>query len=70
MRLISNHPETPYFQPPPLHISVLKPCDQLRVISWDGKEGVTEDVITKCNKVAAISDGAEVTLFQQFVSKV
>ncbi|CAI5677345.1 unnamed protein product [Oreochromis niloticus] len=73
MQLISNRPETPYFRPPPLHICVLKICEQPRVISWDVKEGVAKPLTKKCNNVAAISDGktvVKVTLYEAFVSKV
>lgn len=54
IKSIGNRNEMPYFQPPPLHIRVLKMCDQLRVITWDVKEGVAKPLITK---LAAITDG-------------
>lgn len=63
----------PYFHPPPLHIRVLKLGDQVRVITWDLKEGVAEPHIPKCNKVAAITDGeivVKITMFEEFSSKV
>ncbi|CAI5685400.1 unnamed protein product [Oreochromis niloticus] len=73
MRLINSRPETPYFRPPPLHVRVLKVCEQARVIKWDVKEGVAKPISKKCNMVAALSDGVtvvKVTLFEAFASKV
>lgn len=73
MRLINCRPETPYFRPPPLHVRVLKVCEQPRVIKWDVKEGVPKPITKKCNMVAALSDGVtvvKVTLYEAFVSKV
>ncbi|XP_039458961.1 uncharacterized protein LOC120434720 [Oreochromis aureus] len=72
-KLTDNRPETPYFRPPPVHIRVLKCCDQLKVISWDIKDGGVKPLLTKKNKVAAITDGetlVKITLFEEFSSKV
>ncbi|CAI5645222.1 unnamed protein product [Oreochromis niloticus] len=59
-KLTTNRPETPYFRPPPIHIRVLKFGDQLRVISWDLQDGVVKPLLTKRNKMAAITDGETV----------
>lgn len=72
IKLIGKWPEMPYFQPPPLHIRVLKMCDQVRVITWDVKEGVAKPLIAKLKKLAAITDGEmviKITKFNEF-SKV
>ncbi|CAI5657491.1 uncharacterized protein LOC102081402 [Oreochromis niloticus] len=72
-KLTDNRPETPYFRPPPIHIRVLKCCDQLKVISWDIQDGGVKPLLTKKNKVAAITDGetvVKITLFEEFSSKV
>lgn len=74
MKLISNLPETPYFQPPPIHIWDLKMRDRVRVITWDLQDGVAKPLITKKkNKVAAITDGEmviKIAIFEEFSSKV
>lgn len=78
LTLIYNLPETPYFQPPPIHIWDLKMRDRVRVITWDLQDGVAKPLITKQktkkkNKVAAISDGEmviKIALFEEFSSKV
>ncbi|XP_076732199.1 uncharacterized protein LOC143413288 [Maylandia zebra] len=72
-KLTDNRPETPYFRPPPIHIRVLKCCDQLKVISWVTEDGEVKALSTKKNKVAAITDGEtvlKITLFEEFSSKV
>ncbi|XP_039469061.1 uncharacterized protein LOC120440487 [Oreochromis aureus] len=73
MKLINNRPETPYFRPPPIHIRVLKCCEQLKVITWDVQDGGVKPLSTKKNKVAAITDGksvVKITLFEEFSPKV
>lgn len=73
MKLIYNLPETPYFQSPPIHIWDLKMRDRVRVITWDLQDGVAKPLITKKNKVAAITDGElviKIALFEEFSSKV
>lgn len=71
-KLIVSRPDTPYFRPPPLQIRVLKMGDQVRVITFDVKEGVAKPLITKYNKLAAITDGEMIikTTIFEFSSKV
>ncbi|XP_063348546.1 uncharacterized protein LOC134640563 [Pelmatolapia mariae] len=73
MKLLNTRPDTPYFRPPPLHFRVLRSCDQLRVTSWDFTDGTAKPLITKKNKVAAITDSqtvTKVTIFEEFASKI
>ncbi|XP_026037851.1 uncharacterized protein LOC113030538 [Astatotilapia calliptera] len=72
-KLLNNRPDTPYFRPPPLHIKILKSCDQLKVISWDFKDATPKPLMTKTNTIAAITDGqtvTKVTIFEAHASKV
>ncbi|XP_005465040.2 uncharacterized protein LOC102076789 [Oreochromis niloticus] len=72
-KLLNNRPDTPYFRPPPLHMKILKSCDQLRVTSWDFKDGTATPLISKKNTIAAITDGqtvTKITMFEEYASKV
>ncbi|MEQ2272087.1 hypothetical protein XENORESO_014454, partial [Xenotaenia resolanae] len=72
-KLIWEHPELPYFRPPPLHISVLKIEDSQKIIEWYFEEQTARPTTIKKNKIAIISDGhsvAKITLFEKFADKV
>ncbi|XP_042073611.1 uncharacterized protein LOC121813779, partial [Haplochromis burtoni] len=72
-KLLNNRPDTPYSRPPPLHMKILKSCDQLRVTSWDFKDGTPTPLMTKKNTIAAITDGqtvTKITMFEEHASKV
>lgn len=52
MKVLNSRPETPYSQPAPLHVRILKVCDQLRVVSWEFRDGTAKPLTTQSNKVA------------------
>ena len=60
-------PDTPYYRPPPLHITVIATKDIEKVVGWIFEEGgrVRPSTVKK-NKLAIISDGVSVNKFTMF----
>ena len=67
-------PDTPYYRPPPLHITAIATKDIDKVVGWNFEEGGrVRPSLVKKNKIVIISDGASVTkltMYEAYSSKV